>query len=292
MDYTSDLKRGERGAWLSIFAYIFLSILKLTVGIIGGSEALRADGLNNSTDVIASVAVLIGLKIARKPPDEDHHYGHTRAETIASLAAAFIMVTVGLQVLVDAGQSLYLNNNETPEILTAWVALFSSAVMFGVYRYNSLLAAKVNSNAIKAAAADNKSDALVSIGAFVGIIGARLGIGWLDSVTAFLVGIIIIKTAWDIFRESTHALTDGFEEAMLKKIEDTIRTTKGVTSVRLIKGRMHGSKPLVDATVCVDPQITVYDGHKITEDIERRMKQEHNITYVHIHIEPESKDNK
>ena len=91
-----------KGAWLSIGTYLILSSAKLTIGYIGTSEALKADGLNNTTDIIASIAVLVGLRIAQRPPDSNHQYGHLRAETVASLVASFIMLVVGLQVLVSS----------------------------------------------------------------------------------------------------------------------------------------------------------------------------------------------
>src|SRR5690606_3463501 len=100
MELYTNLRRGERGAWLSIGAYIFLSAIKLAFGIAGSSEALKADGLNHLTDIIASVAVLVGLRISQTPPDDNHHYGHLRAETVASLLASFIMAVIGLQVLL------------------------------------------------------------------------------------------------------------------------------------------------------------------------------------------------
>src|SRR3954470_15395825 len=125
----SNLKKAESGAWLSILAYVVLSAFKLIMSYIGNSEALRADGLNNLTDIIASVAVLIGLKISQKPPDENHRYGHSRAETIASLVAAFIMITVGIQVIMDSVQSFFNPKETTPDLMTAFVALFSALFM-------------------------------------------------------------------------------------------------------------------------------------------------------------------
>lgn len=98
----NDLKLGERGAIISIIAYICLSIMKLAIGYISDSAALKADGLNNTTDIIASIAVLIGLRLAQRPPDKDHGYGHWKSETIASMVASFIMFAVGVQVLIDA----------------------------------------------------------------------------------------------------------------------------------------------------------------------------------------------
>lgn len=104
LEQYTNLRAGEKGAYLSIIAYIFLSALKLAAGYLGDSEALKADGLNNTTDIIASVAVLIGLRISQRPPDDDHRYGHFRAETIASLVASFIMIYVGIEVLISAAE--------------------------------------------------------------------------------------------------------------------------------------------------------------------------------------------
>lgn len=110
---------------MSIIAYITLSLLKLGVGFFAQSKALLADGINNTTDIIASVAVLIGLKISRKPADDDHPYGHLRAETIASLIASLIMIAVGLDVLYNAIKSVIFFNPKAPDLVSAVVAIFA-----------------------------------------------------------------------------------------------------------------------------------------------------------------------
>lgn len=287
MDHNyNNLKQGEKGAWLSIGAYIFLTILKLGVGYAGHSKALQADGLNNSTDVIASIAILIGLKIARKPPDKDHHYGHFRAETIASLIAAFIMMSVGVQVLLEAGRSFFIEEKATPDMLTAWTAVFSAGVMYAVYRYNRRLGEKIKSQSIMAAAQDNRSDALVSIGAFIGIIGTQFGLDWLDTLTAFIVGLLIMKTAWEIFKQATHALTDGFDEELVQEIRETVSIVPGVQQVPSVKARLHGNSTLVDVTITVDPRLNVIDSHLITEQIEDILFKKYNVHYAIVHIEP------
>ncbi|KKE79162.1 cation diffusion facilitator family transporter [Oceanobacillus caeni] len=287
MNYADNLKQAEKGAWISIIAYITLSIIKLLIAYVGDSDALRADGLNNATDVIASIAVLVGLKISRKPPDNDHPYGHYRVETIASLFAAFIMAFIGIQVIFDTFQKVISNKvSEAPNLLTAWTALGAAIVMFFVYQFNVKLAKKIESSSLNAAAQDNKSDALVSIGAFVGIIGAQFGLFWLDPLAGFVVGIIICKTALDIFREATLTLTDGFEEDRLKEIQASIEKVKEVKEVIDVKGRIHGNQSLLDVTILVDPNLNVIQSHRITEDIENYLYDQHKITYVHIHIEP------
>ncbi|WP_217586061.1 cation diffusion facilitator family transporter [Lentibacillus saliphilus] len=286
MERVDDLKRGEKGAWISIFAYLILASTKLVFSHIGNSHALQADGLNNATDVVASVAVLIGLKISRRPPDEDHHYGHYRAETIASLIAAFIMVTVGIQVITNTIQKLISLETTQPDMLTAWVALGGAIVMYAVYRFNLKLSRTVDSSALYAAAQDNRSDALVSIGAFIGIGGAQLGLFWLDPLTGFIVGLIICKTAWDIFKDATHALTDGFDEKRIMEIKESVARVADVKKVADVKGRIHGNKALIDITILVDPEHNVEKSHDITVKVERLLEEKHHITYAHIHIEP------
>lgn len=287
MEQTYDnIKQGERGAWLSIAAYLVLSAIKIAVGLVTGSEALLADGYNNSTDIVASLAVLIGLRISRKPPDENHRYGHYRAETVAALLASFIMFAVGLKVLMDSVQKIGKPSLESPDLISAWTALFSAAAIYGVYLYNIRLARRINSHALTAAAQDNRSDAMVSIGAFLGIIGSQFGLPWLDPLTAFIVGAMICKTAWDIFGDATHALTDGFNVEELQVLRQTIYETPGVENILDLKGRIHGNQRLVDVTIGVDHQLNVSESHEITERIEQRMAEKHDITHVHIHIEP------
>jgi cation diffusion facilitator family transporter len=285
-----EIRQGEKGAWVSIGYYLFLSALKLMVGLASGSQALLADGLNNTTDIIASVAILIGLKISRKPPDPDHHYGHFRAETIAAMVASFIMAAVGLQVLYQAGTKFFKPVLEKPEMIAAWTALVCALIMFMVYKYNHRLATRINSKAMMAAAQDNRSDAFVSIGAFVGIVGSQFGLPWLDPLSALLVGAIICKTAWTIFHDASHALTDGFDVKELENISKTINKTPGVEAIRDIKARVHGNNVLVDVTIEVNNMLNVVESHEITEKIEERMLTKHNIEHVHVHIEPADKD--
>lgn len=286
METYEKLKESEKGAWLSIAAYLLLSILKVAAGYLAASKALMADGFNNITDIIASLAVLIGLKISRKPPDEDHPYGHFRAETISALIASFIMATVSIQVLFQAAGSLWNGHRETPELWAAWTALGSAGVMFGVYLYNKRLAAKSGSQALEAAAKDNGSDALVSLGVVVGVIGSQLGMPWLDPAAALVVGVMIGKTAWEIFRNASHSLTDGFDERKLEALRKTAAATPGVREIKDIKARIHGSNILVDVVILVDPNLSVAESHDISDEIEKRMLKKHKVFNAHVHVEP------
>ena len=286
MELYTNLREGEKGAWISIGVYLFLSTLKLTVGIVGSSEALKADGLNNFTDIIASVSILIGLRISQKPPDKHHQYGHLRAETIASLVAAFIMAFIGIQVLIQAVQHLANPIEETPSLLTAVVALGSAIIMYIVYRYNLNLGNRINSAALKAAAYDNRSDALVSIGATIGIFGSILGFPLLDGITALLVGIIIIYTAYTIFHDAAYTLSDGFNVEEAESLSTIVRLVEGVDELKDFKARMHGNLMFVDITVTVDPNLNVLNSHRITEEIEHRIMKIKPFSVILVHIEP------
>ena len=287
MNQYEQIKQAERGAWLSIITYLLLATVKIIFAQLTHSQALRADGLNNATDVIASISILIGMKISRKPPDDNHHYGHFRAELIASLIASFIMVTIGLQVILNSIQFVWQRETFDPSMIAGWVALASAGLMFGVYFFNKKLSQKVNSQSLYAASQDNKADALVSLAAFVGILGAQFGLPWLDPVAGIFVGILIVYTAWKIFRDASVTLTDGFEVESVTEIRAFIEKDPDIRRVQDLKGRHDGNRIYLDLILYVDPEMTIEHAHKITDRIERALEIEFNTDQTHIHLEPD-----
>ncbi|MFJ8529107.1 cation diffusion facilitator family transporter [Bacillus sp. NPDC094106] len=283
-------KEADKGAIVSIIAYIFLSSMKIIISYIALSSALRADGLNNLTDIGASLAVLIGLKISRKPRDPDHPYGHSRAEQIASLVASFIMATVGLEVIISAIRSFFTPEQTAPNVLAAWVALFCAVIMYGVYMYTNKIAKQTKSKALEAAAKDNLSDALVSIGALIGILASQFNMPILDPIAALVVGLIICKTAWDIFVEASHMLTDGIDPEKMEEYSQAVKLVSGVEHIVDIRARMYGNQTYVDITIEVDAHMEVSKSHYITDEIEDMLRQKFGILYTHIHVEPMQKE--
>jgi cation diffusion facilitator family transporter len=281
-----NLKLGERGAIISIAAYIFLSALKLFVGYISNSEALQADGLNNATDILASVSVLIGLRLSQRPADEDHLYGHWKSEMVASMVASFIMIIVGIQVLTGAVNSIFDGASEAPDLISAWTGLFSAVVMYFVYRYNKALSLKIKSQSVMAAAKDNLSDSWVSIGTAVGIIGSQFSLPWLDPVTALIVGGLILKTGWDIFRDASHQLTDGFDQELIKEYRETIFELPGVLGINDLKARSYGNNIVVDVVITVEATLAISEAHDIATKVEQMLVDEYEIYDVHVHVEP------
>ncbi|QOS88844.1 cation diffusion facilitator family transporter [Peribacillus sp. JNUCC41] len=282
----NDLKLGERGAIISIIAYICLSIMKLVIGYISDSAALKADGLNNTTDIIASIAVLIGLRLAQRPPDKDHGYGHWKSETIASMVASFIMFAVGVQVLIDAVTSMLEGGKESPDIIAGYVGVLSAIAMYFVYRYNKKLAIKINSKAVMAASKDNISDAWVSIGTAIGIFGSQLNMPWLDPLTAIIVGLLICKTAWEIFIQASHELSDGFDENKIHLYKEVITNVNGVKGIKEIKGRNYGNNEVIDVVILVNSTLDIKEAHDIATHVEKVMMKGHGVYDVHVHVEP------
>ena len=151
----SNLKLAERGALISIVAYLILSAAKLATGHLLHSSSLVADGFNNLSDIISNVALLIGIRMARQPADRDHRFGHWKIEDLASLVTSIIMFYVGFDVLRDTVQKILSRETTVIDPLGAIVGVGSALVMFAVYLYNRTLAKKAQSKALKAAAKDN-----------------------------------------------------------------------------------------------------------------------------------------
>lgn len=280
------LKLAERGAIVSIIAYIFLSTTKILVGYFAKSQALAADGWNNFTDILSSIFVLIGLRLSRRPKDDTHQYGHWKIETIASLITSFIMFAVGLKVIIPAFMRFFNHHLEEPDPVSCIVGFISAIIMYFVYQYNKKLATKVNSIGLMAAAKDNLSDALTSIGTSVAIIASIWNMPWLDNLTAFIIGFIIIHTAWEIFHQSAFALSDGFEQEKLDEYKNYMEKLDGIRGVRLIRGRQYGANIFIDAVVYMDPNITVKESHDIADHVEEQLMKQFDIYDVELHVEP------
>ena len=274
-----DLQLAEQGARISMVAYVTLSFAKLFIGNAFGSASLSADGLNNFTDVISTVAVMIGLRIARRPADEDHPYGHWKAETIASLSTSFIMLLVGLQVLFSSFSKLTGGEFTTPDVVSGVTALIAGFIMIGVYIFNNRLANRINSIGLAASAKDNLSDALTSFAAAIAIFGSIFGLYWLDGVMAVIVGVVI-------FRESAFSLSDGFETNYLAEYRQAILDIPDVQQVTTIAARSYGANVYVDVTILLDKDLTVLRSHEITEEVEERLRTAFNVFETDVHVEP------
>lgn len=289
MGNINKLKLAQRGAYLSIVTYIILSVLKLYFGVFYDSAAVRADALNNMTDIFASAAVLIGLKISIRPPDDNHPYGHLKSENIASLVVSFIIIFVGVQVLVENVPAIFSPSVTKPDPVVIYISVAGGLIMLVVYYINSQLAAKTNSSSLKSAAMDNLSDSLISFGTAAGLVLTQLGLPIADVIIATVLGLLIIYTGFKILKSAVFALSDGYNDADLIDHKEDVLEVDGVLDVKSIKGRYHGSSIFLDVTIIVDPEISVTEAHRICDRVEEHMHDK-GIMSLYVHPEPLSEE--
>lgn len=280
------LNDASKGARVGILVYLMLSVMKLSAAYVVSSASLRADGLNNLTDIISSIVIFIGLHIAKQPADSDHHYGHSKFEPIASFVTSIIMFTIGLEVLKSGVERFIANDFPMPDVMGAWISVISAVILYMAHRYVKQLAVQANSLGLKASAKDMWNDLMVSITTGLSIIGAALGFPQIDTIMSLIVGAIIIKTAYDIFKESTFTLSDGFDAEELEAYRQLIVKHPKVKRVTNLKGRLCGSQIYVDVTIEIDGNLTVIESHHITEDIERILAYNYGVRDVDVHVEP------
>lgn len=286
MDTVQNLKLAKRGPTISIIAYLLLSISKLTTGYLLDSAALVADGFNNFSDIVGNIALLIGLHLASKPADEDHKFGHWKIEDLSSLITSLIMFLVGIQVLIQTVQKIILNQNTAVDLIGSIVGIISAIIMFCVYAYNKQLSKKVKSSALMAAAKDNFSDAITSLGTAVAIFTSSLHFPIIDKLAAIVITYFILKTAYDVFKESAFSLSDGFDEKELKKYEAAILKIPKISKVKSQRGRTYGSNIYLDIVLEMNPDLSVFESHAITEQVEQLLSEQYAIYDVDIHVEP------
>lgn len=276
----------RRGIYLSIVTYVIISTAKLLVGYSFDSDAVFADGLNNFTDSFASIALLVGMILSQRPADQNHRYGHYKIETITTLIMSFVIFYIGITVTIDSTTALINQAYAAPTPINAVVGLSSGVIMSGVYWYNNRLGNKLNSPSLKASAKDNLSDALTSFATALSVVLSRTGILWLDGAMAIVVGLIIIKSGYDIFKESAFSLSDGFPQEDLDNYRKIVLMVAGVRAVSDIRGRNYGANVYIDITILVDPEISVQAGHAITEKVESALQKTEDVTAIDVHVEP------
>lgn len=283
---SKNLKLAEQGALLAVVTYILLSTAKLIAGSMLHSSSLTADGFNNISDIVANIAVLIGLRMARKPADMDHKFGHWKIEDLASLITSLIMFFVGLDVLFETVQKIISKQVTAIDPLGAIVGFISAIIMTGVYLFNKKLAKRANSKALEAAAKDNLSDAITSLGTSIAIIASALNYPLVDQLVAIIITFFILKTAYDIFMESSFSLSDGFDESLLQDYKQAILEIPKITQVKSQRGRTYGSNIYLDIILEMNPDLSVYESHEIADQVEEMLMERFGIFDIDIHIEP------
>lgn len=281
-----NLRIAKRGPIVSIVAYLVISIAKLIFGYSFHSNSLIADGFNNLSDIVGNVALLFGLHLASQPADANHKFGHWKFEDLSSLITSFIMFIVGFQVLIQTLQAIFFGKETAIDPLGAIVGVISALIMLLVYAYNKRLSKRVKSSALVAASKDNLSDAITSIGTSIAIVAASLNLPIIDRIAAIVITFFILKTAYDIFMQSAFSLSDGFDNKHLKKYEAAILEIPKITAVKSQRGRTYGSNVYLDIVLEMNPDLSVYESHAITEQVEQLLSERFAVYDIDIHVEP------
>jgi cation diffusion facilitator family transporter len=279
-----------RAAILGLVVNGILGVVKLIAGLVGHSFALIADAVNSLGDMITSGIVVFALRVAQKPPDAEHPYGHTRAEAIAGSNVAVLIAVSALLVGWEALRR-FDRAHAVPPAWTLWIAGANVVIKEGLYRYKIAVGRRTGSSALIANAWDHRSDAFCALAVLVGLAVVRWrgpSMIWADEVAALIVVVAIMWSAGRLFRDSAHELLDvQANETFVRDVEAAARSDPRVRDVETLLIRKSGLEYFVDIHIEVDPSLTVAEGHAIGHEVKdellRRFAQ---IRDVLVHLEP------
>ena len=286
-------KIAMRISWYSIAVNVFLSLGKLAAGLLGHSAAMVSDAIHSASDVFATFIVMAGIRISGRASDEDHQYGHERLECVASILLAVILALTGLGIGY-AGIDKILNQDAealtVPTLLPLIAAIVSIVVKEAMYWYTRHYALMLQSDALMADAWHHRSDALSSIGSFIGVLGARMGFPLLDPIASVVICLMILQAGYEIF---TGAIDKMVDKACSKEEEDSMRSKivsiPGVEHIDLLHTRQFGSRIFVDVEVSAADNLTLLQSHQIAEDIHHSIEKDFpNVKHCMVHINPVS----
>jgi cation diffusion facilitator family transporter len=273
---------------LGFLGNLVLVVVKFAAGVVGHSQALIADGLNSLLDLVAGAVALIGYRVAAKPADRTHHYGHQNAETVAALMVGLTILAAGGIIVRNAIGALASGDYDVPAVWTIWVAAGVIVVKLLLYIYTRKVALVSRSPVVDATAADHYTDMIATGGALAGLIGSQFGMPYLDPIAAFWVAAIILYHALRIIRQHTSILLGGAPpEETTRAIVKTLCAVPGVKGLHRLKVRTTGAHYLVDTEILVEGSMTVEEAHTISNNASDRVLADHpEVIDVAIHVEP------
>lgn len=282
-------------SFITIIGNVALSVVKLLAGIIAHSGAMISDAVHSASDVFSTFVVIIGIKLAAKKPDKEHPYGHERMECVAAIVLAVVLFITGLGIGADALRNILsgsYNDLQVPGILALIAAIVSIVSKEAMYWYTRYYAKKIDSGALMADAWHHRSDALSSIGALIGIAGARLGFPVMDSVASLVIFIFIVKAAFDIFKDAMDKMVDhSCDEETEKQIFDCIMKNENVKGIDLLQTRIFGNKIYVDVEIQADASYTLQEAHEIAEVVHDEIEQSFpKVKHIMVHVNPASEE--
>lgn len=290
----AESKEAWRATTVGLGASIVLAGGKLAAGILGHSTALIADAIESFADAGSSLVVLQGMRVARQPPDEDHPYGHGKAEAVSALIVCVMLLIAAALIIISATQQL-LVEHQAPRPWTLIVLLSVIVVKELLFRFVLAAAHRDKSGAAEADAWHHRADAITSLAAFIGVTVAIWGPGWFnmprlviaDEVAALLASGVIIYTAMRLLHGPLHELLDAAPPELLEQVRNAAAGVESVRDVEKVLARKSGKQYLVDMHLHVDPAMNVRDAHALSGKVKATIRREVPIVRdVLIHIEP------
>lgn len=276
---------------VSITGNILLAAIKFLAGILAGSGAMVSDAVHSLSDVFSTVIVIIGIKLSARDSDKEHPYGHERLECVAAILLAALLLLTGLAIggaalgKILSGDYSHL---AVPGRLALAAALLSIVSKEAMYWYTKINAKRIDSGALMADAWHHRSDALSSVGALIGIAGARLGFPVLDPIASMVICIFIAKAAYDIFMDAIGKMVDqscdeDTEAALLR----CALAQNGVLGVDMLHTRMFGNKIYVDIEIQADGEKRLREAHEIAEQVHSSIEQNFpRVKHIMVHVNP------
>jgi cation diffusion facilitator family transporter len=289
MKEAEEKKIVKKLSYVGILGNVFLAGFKLIAGIVGKSGAMISDAVHSLSDVFATFVAYIGVLLSKQPEDAEHPYGHERLECVASLILGLILAGTGLGIGYTGVQKLVTREElEVPTILPLIAAVVSIVAKEAMFWYTMYYAKKLDSSAFKADAWHHRSDALSSIGSFLGIALARMGFPIMDPIAGLVICLFIWKVAYDIIKDALNKMLDT---SCGKDLEDRLRNyieeQPGVVRIDLLQTRQFGNKIYMDLEIAVDGNIKLVEAHDIAENVHNNVEKEFpNVKHVMIHVNP------
>ncbi len=287
----NEVKYAIKVSVITIIANAALALVKGIAAIVGNSSALLSDAAHSLSDVLSTFVVLIGVKVANKESDKDHQYGHERLESIAAILLSGVLMATGVGIGFVGMEKLFSGNYENlvlPTNIALYAAIVSIFAKEAMYWYTYFAAKKINSDVLMADAWHHRSDALSSIGSFIGILGAKMGYPVMDSLASVVIALLVMKAAYDIFVNAMDKLVDkALDEKTEKEIINLITSFDEVLGIDLIKTRMFGNKIYVDVEIVVDRALSLVDAHEIAEKVHNSIEENFVLVkHCMVHVNP------
>ncbi|MFC2112242.1 cation diffusion facilitator family transporter [Bacteroidota bacterium] len=279
-----------KASWVGVLGNALLSILKIAVGIISGSLAVIADGIDSASDILTSLITLFTARIMKRPPDIKYPYGYLKADTVATKALAFVIIFAGAQLAIGTVRNFLQGaEREMPGMIAIYVTLLSIAGKFLLARHQLRMGKKTNSEMLKANARNMQNDVLISLSVLVGLIFTfLLEMPILDSVTALVVSIWILKVGFEIFMQTNRDLMDASSDPELySKVFNAVIRVEGAENPHRLRIRKIGNYLMIVLDIEVDGALSTLEAHKICVEVEKNILRDiENVFDILIHIEP------